>query len=143
MKHAKIRIMLGVMIVVLILIGLAFIISYTGFYPKRIFWTKINLTLGRRSIQLFTEQTGRFPESLQELIEYGEKFPDKVDCKGNPREFISDNYPDKSEHDVLDGTGGIYYNPKTGELKINLTKPLKSYWRLYFGERRNEVPSSW
>jgi len=70
-------------------------------------------------------------------------FPDKINWYFPPSESISEKQSNSHEHSVLDGTGGLHYNPKTGVLKVNLTKPLKSYWRFYFGKRRNEVPADW
>ena len=123
-------------------IGLVLEMNMSHSYQSRIESSSINLRFARRSIRLFTEQNGRFPDSLHELNEYGEKFPDKTQYFFSPSELIAGkrNY---DEHSVLDGTGGLYYNPKTGELKLNLTKPLKSYWKFYFGKKRSEVPADW
>jgi len=101
------------------------------------------LHFSRENIRLFFEQNGRFPKSLHELNEYGKNFPKKIKWMFPPGESISGYSSGRSEHSVLDGTGGSYYNPETGVLKVNLTKPLKSYWRFYFGKRRNEVPADW
>ncbi len=101
-----------------------------------------NLGLSRRSIQFFTEQNGRFPDSLHELWEYWKNHPERREWPGPSKEFISAE-SNGTEHSVLDGTGGLYYDPKTGEMKINLTKPLKSYWRFYFGKKRDQIPADW
>jgi len=111
-------------------------------YRSRIRGAKLMLMFSRKSIQLFAEKNGKFPDSLHEFNEYGKKFPDKIEWHFPPGESISGKTGFR-EHSVLDGTGGLYYDPKTGALKLNLTKPLKSYWRFYFGERRNDVPADW
>lgn len=127
--------------------GLKIVHNKVRSYPLILRTTIRNLGSSRESIRLFFEQTGRFPESLSEMNEYvkkGEEYRDKIEWRTSPKEFISSkNPPNTSEHGVLDGTGGLYYNPKIGVLKVNLTKPLKSYWRFYSGERKDEVPADW
>lgn len=130
--------------VVILVIGVVIIVKVNqSFYWDCIRTTKTNLMFSRKSIRLFAEQNGRFPKSLVELNEYGKKYRDKIQLYCIPSESISKSSPDYSEHSVLDGTGGLFYNPETGELKANLTKPLKHYCRFYFGEKRNEIPSTW
>jgi hypothetical protein len=58
-------------------------------------------------------------------------------------EYISNENGETKESATLDNKGGWYYNKDTGEVKLNLTKPLKSYLPFYFGPYRNEVPSEW
>ena len=43
----------------------------------------------------------------------------------------------------LNGKGGLYYNKETGEVRVNVTKPLKHYFIFYFGEERNDVAAEW
>jgi len=142
MKRLKVSIGFCIAVNVLFMIGLVLLFAQATKYPERLRWTEIFLKFSRDSIRLFAEQNGRFPESLQELNEYGEKHG-KIYWRGPPKEFISSHHPDYSEHDELDGTGGLYYNSKTGELKLNLTRPLKSYWRFCLGEKRDNVPADW
>jgi hypothetical protein len=79
---------------------------------------------------------------LREVDEYAKRHGG-IDWIGLPKELISGGQPDSSQHDVLDGTGGLYYDSKTGELKLNLTRPLKFYWRFYLGEDRDKIPADW
>ena len=97
----------------------------------------------RISIRLYYEQNDKYPESLYKLEEYANKYPNKMKGYYPPGEVISCSNISRSEHKVLDGTGGLFYDPNTGYLKINITKPLKSYWKLYFCEGRNEIPADW
>lgn len=127
----------------LFIVGVLLVRNINCSYRLRIKGARIMLTFSRRSIRLFAEQNGRFPDSLYELLEYGKKFPDKIKWSFPPSESISGKSSNSREHFVLDGTGGLYYNPKTGELKLNLTKPLKAYWRFYFGKERDKVPADW
>jgi len=151
MKRSKVGVALNVLSTMLLVLGFALLmmsvgneyISYSYRLRWRLHWTQVNLELSRNNIRLFAEDTGRFPKSLHELNEYVQKRRDKMHHIRPPMDSISDDGPNYSEHNVLDGAGGLYYNPETGELKVNLTKPLKSYWRLYFGKRRNEIPAEW
>jgi len=43
----------------------------------------------------------------------------------------------------LNGKGGFYYDPNTGELRLNLTEPVKHYVPGYKGRYADEIPSSW
>lgn len=121
---------------ILLLTGLVLLININNSYRSKLRIQKTNLALSRTNIRLFAEQHGRFPDSLHELNESKKQFP------VTPDEFIAGK-SDPSEHSLLDGKGGLYYNSKTGELKLNLMRPLKSYWRFYLGEKRNEVPADW
>jgi hypothetical protein len=126
----------------LLITGLLLVINTDHSYRMRIRAARMNLSFARRSIRLFAGQNGRFPDSLQEMNEYGKRFPDRIQWYFPARESIAGK-PNFHEHSALDGTGGLYYNPQTGDLRLNLTKPLKSYWRFYFGEEKNEVPADW
>ena len=149
MKRSLARIVFWVVVIIMLVVvaGLIIVNNKVHSYPRRLNTTKTILKFSRESIRLFFEQTGSFPESLHEMNEYAkkdEKFRAKIKWGMPPMECISIYHPsNSSEHDVLDDTGGLYYNPKTGELKVNLTKPLKSYWRFYSGERKDEVPADW
>jgi hypothetical protein len=127
---------------VLVIMGLALVVNMNHSWQSRIRTQKVNLAFGRKSIRIFAEQNGRFPHSLYELNDYAKKSPQEIPWRFPPSEFISGK-SNSREHSFLDGTGGLYYNPKTGELKLNLTRPLNSYWKLYLGEERNEVPAEW
>ena len=123
-------------------LGLLFAINIDHSCRSRIKGARLTLTFTRRSIQLFEEQNGRFPDSLNELNEYGKKFPKQIQWYFPPKESIVGK-SDSREHSVLDGTGGLYYDREKGELKLNLTRSLKSYWRFYVGKSRNRVPADW
>ncbi|MBN1973593.1 MAG: hypothetical protein JW787_08130 [Sedimentisphaerales bacterium] len=132
------------LIIITLLALLVYLITYANdSYYDRMLSTKTGLRFSRQSIQLFYEQNKRFPDSLHELDDYAKKFPENIKIYFSPGEVISSNNVFRSEHQVLDSTGGLYYDPNKGEIKINLTKPLKSYWIFYYGEGRNEVPADW
>ncbi len=101
--------------------------------------TRARLYAMRQSIAAFSEITGRYPHSLQEFWDlYGSASPDvvRVGFKVEKRENVA-------EYRQLNGEGGFYYDPNTGELKLNLTEPVKNYVPGYKGRYADEIPSSW
>jgi len=127
-------------VVVIAVIPLVLVVVINSHYRLRIKEQKTNLLFSRRSIDVYAEKNGKFPDSLDELNKYGSEFRDEIDWYCHPMNLITRK---STEHSVLDGTGGLYYDPNKGDLKLNLTKPLKSYWKFYFGEKRNDVPADW
>ncbi len=59
------------------------------------------------------------------------------------QKYISKRNGNGSEHDTLNGKVNWYYNKNKGEVRINLTKPLKYYFKLYYKSDRDEIPSGW
>jgi hypothetical protein len=115
-------------------------------YSHRLRWTEENLRFARHCISVFKEETGRFPESIKELNEYGERFPERTSWSFRFREAISRVWKTEDAfrgHAELDGSGGFFYDPKSGDIKVNLTKPLRFYWRGYTGARSDEIPADW
>jgi len=127
-------------VVVLVTVPIALVWVIHQDHQRTIRQQKWNLRLTRRSIGLYAEQNGKFPDSLDEFNEYGSKVRNEINWHCPPKELITGN---STEHSVLDGTGGLYYDPNNGDMKLNLTKPLKGYWIFYFGEKRNDVPADW
>ena len=127
-------------VVVIAIVPLVLVVARNAHYGSTIRDQKWNLRFIRRSIDLYAEQNRKFPDSLDQLNEYGTKFRNEIAWYCPPKELITKN---STEHSLLDGAGGLYYDPKSGTLKLNLTKPLRSYWWLYFGEKRDEIPADW
>ena len=129
---------------------LLFIFAYflvTGIYnshcKRRILHTKHDLIEVRDWIIKFKVYKKRYPESIQELRKYvAEKQEDKsleliyTDFKKNKQSIVN-------EFDTLNDRGGYYYNKATGEVRVNLTKPVKQYLKCYGGIYRDEVPAEW
>jgi len=105
--------------------------------------TKTCIGVSRVHIGNFARQVGRFPISLSELNSYIEGLPADGVLRLRPAEFITNRQGNVSEHRKLDNQGGLYYCPTTGEIKVNLTEPVKHYRRTYIGGCRDEVPADW
>ena len=119
------------------------IFRYESECDYRLFHMKASLKMTRTWIQEFNTAQNKYPNSVKELRNYikseqGEIPFEKVfiDFKGDKQNLIP-------EFDELNNKGGYYYDNKTGDLKINYTKPIKCYLKFYFGKYRDEIPSEW
>jgi hypothetical protein len=134
------------------LLGYAFL-ALTDMGPDcegRLFDTDLNLRYARHCIRVFKKDMGRFPESLQELYEYGKEKIRKGETESSFWRFpfeesISRHWRTEGshEHAVLDGSGGYFYNPENGDIRVNLTRPLRHCWRGYSGRKSDEIPADW
>ena len=97
----------------------------------------------RRCIQLFSEINGRLPESLEEFRRWWHE-EDTRSIRKMYVDLLSDRREDVSEYRELNDRGGYFYDPRTGEIRLNLMRTVKEYlpwW--YSGAFKNEIPSSW
>ena len=103
--------------------------------------TKNHLSIIRINIKTFMDITGKYPESLSEIRDCGKNDPHLPTIAF--KEYISNKTGVSSEHETLNGKGGWFYDKNTGQLRVNVTKPVKEYLKIYFGKERNQVPSNW
>jgi len=101
------------------------------------------LASGRTEINRFKELTGRCPASLDDVRRYAKENLNSGISGEFFKEFLSDRRGNGTEHAVIDGSGGLYYNGSTGELRINLTNELHHYLPLIRGKERKDVPAKW
>ena len=137
--------------IVLIIIALLLLLFLWLVPPiTRVNWeirsTKGRLHFARETIKEFRKEHDRLPSSLVELEEYIFKKPG-ISGQGIGKKFFVEGFSNPKGNtmhtNILGGKGGWYYNKETGEIRVNLTKPVKCYLRFYFGKYRNEVPSDW
>jgi hypothetical protein len=103
--------------------------------------SEMSLSYLREQIKQYHERTGKFPSSLAQMKA---RFVGKPGERWGPdKEWLSTDKGNGRESNVLDGSGGWYYNQETGELRINLNQPLKSYLNHYYRRDRNERPCDW
>ena len=122
-------------------ISLHFWALYTFPRLKTINRSRFGLDRVRMMIKSYNEENHRYPSSLYELNKYHTSINPDDDVWF--LEVITNSIGVNKESDVLDGQGGWYYNNKTGEVRLNITKPIKHYWRFYWGQGRNDIPSDW
>ena len=110
---------------------------------RKIAQTHIGLELYRHSVQRYKETVGQYPESLVSMHEYANKNPNtKIEIR-ELKEYISSSKGLWAESAKLDGSGGWFYDPNSGDVRVNLIHPLEHYLFPYFKRDRNEVPSEW
>ncbi len=124
-------------------IVLHFCASYTFPKVKTINRSRVGLNVVRAMIKSFNEENHRYPSSLNELKKYHSSTNPDNDGDVWFLEVITNSIGVNKESDVLDGQGGWYYNNKIGEVRLNITKPIKHYWKFYWGQGRKDIPSDW
>jgi len=142
-KWWKLRTKVTVIVFTLIGIGTLLWFEEVQYYSKKLLWTEFSLHLARANIRKFHQITGRNPHSLGEINQYAQEHTDSGLRKIAFGEYLTNTDGNKEEYTSLNGQGGLFYNERTGEVKVNLTKPVKHYLRLYFGKYRNEIPADW
>jgi hypothetical protein len=112
-------------------------------YKRYILPTKHALDVSRANVKKYKEVAGNFPEIrngkfVLETSRHEIEF-DQLPIK----EYISDKKGNDNIIDVLNNKGGWIYDSNTGEIHLNLTHPVKKYFRFYYGRYCNEIPSNW
>jgi hypothetical protein len=90
----------------------------------------------RKGIKIYHEEKNQYPATLNELRNYLGFDKIYVDLTSERRSNIP-------EYQELNGKGGYYYDKNTGEIRLNLTKPVMEYLPRYKGGFKDEIPSSW
>jgi len=129
---------LFILVLLALLVTVAFI-WYQSKCENRIRSNRIVLSMTRRGINTFYELNGRYPNSIDEFRQWsiGGAW-DKMIV-----DLTSDKQSEVPEYRQLNDKGGYYYDPNTGEIRLNLTRPVKEYLKLYSGRYQDDVPSSW
>lgn len=137
-----------IVLIFLFLLGIFFLNIISQFQKDRIRRSKNSLESLRNSIEWYRQETSIFPASFKEIDQYIEASKiDKLRVKLNGKpvklffpsyhyEYLSTFKGGNDEHHLLDNKGGFYYNISTGEVRINLTKPLKTYFFYILAEIR-------
>jgi hypothetical protein len=112
---------------------------YDSKCENRIRGIRVTLSMTRRGIEALYELNGRYPKSLDE---YRKVVSDGVWDKMIV-DLTSDKQNDVPEYRQFNDKGGYYYDPNTGEVRLNLTRPVKEYLRFYSGRYKDQIPSSW
>ena len=152
-KYTFVELIVAFIILVLILL----IVNYMLFirHPHHIHFsylvtkTKYNLDVIRDTLKNYKSEYDEWPESISVLEEYFWKI--QSPNSSNPQflikrgfvEYISNQKGCGEKHENLDSSGGWYYNNETGEIKVNINKPLKDYFLFYWGIYKDEIPSKW
>ena len=101
------------------------------------------LSKARSDLKEYYDQKGSYPNTLEELAQFGKNNPNSGVKPKLPKEYISQKMGCPFEYNSLNGKGGWYYDNATGDIRVNVTVPVKNYFKLYFGEERNQIPAEW
>lgn len=105
--------------------------------------TKLNMNIMRVQIREFYNNSGTYPTVKSWSSDWGTGRDSSEKLKVLS-EYISTSGGSRKISNNPDGSGGWYYDETTGGLKVNLTKPLKTYYpAIWFSSRKNEIPSHW
>lgn len=150
MKSKKGFTLIELLIVISIIAILAATIipNFVGFdVEAQVTATKTNLDTLRTRVTLFRVKEGRYPNSLQELMDtyyldvgvkkaYLRKLPgEMISAKSGNNDFIDIT----SSEEPLSRDGGWVYYTDTAEVHINIDEPLSKRW----GDFEGETPLEW
>jgi hypothetical protein len=117
-----------------------FVLFFNGVHYQRqcrdrISTTRTELDIMRKSIEIILDEKGHYPNSLNEV---------KLFLRGSYYvDFKLKRQNDFQEYRELNDKGGYYYDPNTGKIKLNMTRPVKDYMPSYQGAFKDEIPSEW
>jgi hypothetical protein len=140
----------GLLIVAILLFGMILLRLFpppdtSGYDPtsskERCLGARGELQGIRSALQHYYESKHRYPNSLAELQTYVKQKPNEPIMVTDLTEYITSEEGNAHESTVLDGSGGWYYDKATGEVKLNITKPVEHYLgpTIY----AEEIPSEW
>ena len=108
-----------------------------GGITRRLSAHKLVIGAIRHEAKTFNHQKGRYPYSLEELLASKKSKPSLLDLT------VIRHQSNQLEYRTLNDKGGCYYDPNTGDVRYNSTRPVKEYIKWYKGPFKNEIPSTW
>ena len=136
-----------IVISIIAILAATIIPNFIGFDAEaRLASTKTNLSTLRTRVSLFRTKEGRYPASLEELLEvtYNDMGVERPYLDMIPLEFISTkegnaDVEDTTSDDMLPGDGGWVYLTDKAKVVVDWDIPLDSSW----GKAEGKVPSEW
>lgn len=136
-----------IVISIIAILAATIIPTFIGFDAEaKLAATQTNLNTLRTRIILFRTKEGRYPESLEELLEitYSDMGIERPYLDTIPLEFISSKegnteIESQSSEDPLPGDGGWVYYVDKAKVVVDWDMPLDSKW----GKHEGKVPSEW
>lgn len=101
---------------------------------RRIEATLENLQKMRSSIVNYKKDNLRLPQFLDQIPNWEPGFY---------KEYISTKNGESSIGNILDGSGGWYYNPENGNIKVNIIETVNKYIPNCKGFCAKQKPSDW
>ena len=136
-----------IVISIIAILAAAIIPNFIGFDAEaKVAATKSNLDTLRSRITLFRAKEGRYPTSLEDLVNstyidsgvrkpYLTKLPAELIStkKGSAQDIV------RRSDEPMTNEGGWIYRPDTAEVNVNLSDPLDKAW----GDYATQKPSDW
>jgi len=129
--------------VVLSLLVAAYMNRYDERCEARFVRTNAMLKHLRTCVHIFATENGRYPGSLDELRRFVKDVGGKDSWFYMYVDLTSPEQSEVPEYRQFNDKGGYYYDPNTGEVRLNLTRPVKEYLPRYRGRFKDQIPSSW
>ena len=136
-----------IVISIIAILAATIIPNFIGFDAEaRLAATQTNLNTLRTRVTLFRTKEGRYPQSLEELLEvaYNDMGVERPYLDSIPVELISSKEGNASletlnSPDPLPGDGGWVYYVNKANVVVDWDQPLDSKW----GKAEGKVPSEW
>ncbi len=136
-----------IVMTIIAILAAAIIPNFIGFDAEaKVAATKSNLDTLRSRITLFRAKEGRYPASLQELVDksYLDAGVKRPYLKVIPLEMVSSRNGSsanvtRTSEEPLTNSGGWAYIVDTADVHVNVTNPLDKGW----GEYAGQIPSEW
>jgi type II secretory pathway pseudopilin PulG len=136
-----------IVMTIIAILAAAIIPNFIGFDAEaKVAATKSNLDTLRSRVTLFRAKEGRYPSSLQELVEksYMDAGVKRPYLKSLPLEMVSSRKGSsaaitRTSEEGLTDSGGWLYVSDTAEIRINASNALDKGWGEYAGQN----PSDW
>lgn len=143
-KNRKLTLQIIAILILACVFYYAIVLFTSDPYFKRLALSLSSLKCIRSNIELYKQEQGNYPQTLKDLQEYASQVDSEGYFNRENKEYISTVTGNDKEFSTLNDKGGWYYNKESGEVRINITQPLKHYFKkdLNFS-RRNKIPSEW
>ncbi len=131
-----------IVVVLLFVLAFAFYWDYGNNYPasytQRVQMTRLRLMALRGWVNDYYQQNNYFPDT----VELEKNITDKNQSI-TFKEYISKDDGANIVSTELNSQGGWYYDKTTGQVKVNLTEAVGSYFRPWFYKDGDQIPSDW
>jgi hypothetical protein len=123
-----------------------FYISYQRRCTDHIRSLRARMMVLRTHITEFRQFTGRQARSLDEFRQFARDHRKRLWEEMYEEMYVdltSVRHKEVPEYRELNDKGGYFYDPNTGESRLNLTRRVRDYLPYYSGVYSDQIPSHW
>ncbi len=136
-----------IVMTIIAILAAAIIPNFIGFDAEaKVAATKSNLDTLRSRVTLFRAKEGKYPSSLEELVQksYFDAGVKRPYLKNIPLELVSSKkgsnaVATRTSEELPTDAGGWLYVSDTADVRVNVSSPLDKSW----GEYAGQIPSDW